>query len=1640
MEIRDDLAQEAIKFLDAAQKFEKQGQLDKAIENYQAAAEFLKNSGYLMQRVNDIYSRIDELKNFVKEQKKFQYLQTSAQLDKLQDQAFIILERANKSEKQGFLTDAIEQYQSAINLFIKAGWSETQLENIHMKIENLNQILKKQQITQKQEESLIEPQPQVLDTFGQKKDVLKAEKLKSYMESKIKEEKIQEDAFRFIDNAKLYEINNNFDEAIKSYEQAINLLDSIGWQEQTNNLRILVERLKREKIEIDKFKTQLELKKSRPVLELEKTPDKFEILVAEEQLDNEDQIQTEAFNLIDIAKELEREKKYNKAIDYYKKSIKLLKSINWDSYIQPILNFINDVEEKIKKEEELDKLARKRQEEAKIIQETIYLKEKEEAVQTVQDLQKKRTEYQQKRREELEKEEKFYAILDKADKVLNEERDFDKAILEYQKAIDYLINMSPSWQPYIETINSTISTINKLKETELEKELSERKKLEVIQLRDLEFQQKVSSQLQSELKNLRKKEIDYKIRKDELHYREQRKESAFKLLEKAQEYIIQGDLDNAIIAYQNVERIFAGIQWDDEIAIIDNAIFELEQRKKEIELKKQKDLQKSIEKFKSEKEFQEKIARQMQVERERLKSKEISLREREKEIEYREQRKQEAFQILEDAQHYINKGDYEKTIELYNTANNIFAEIHWYDEVEFIGKAIIEIENKKREEELKKQRNLYVQLEKDKQEKAFQQKIINDMKIQKEQLKQRQVELKEREKEIEYREKRKNDAFYLIDVAQNYLSLGKFDEAIETYRNVAEIFAQIQWVDEIPIIKQALREIEIKRKEKEIWKQRTMREATQKEAENRKFIEGIKKQRELEKLKDAEKYELMEKRRTFSEASLKKQEEAFNIIDEADNLLKQEKFDLAEEMYKKAISLLKEIGWTGSYMNLLDGTIQTIRIKKLEKERKDLEEKEIAKKILDEEKAFERKITEEILKEQERLKTKKIELKKKEQLLKHMELIKKDAFVIMDKAEIVLNQGLYEQSIDLYFQADLLLSEINFPTDAIKEMIQKVQEKQREEKLSKQYELEHLLRKQEEERKFQEKIAESVKAERERMKTKQIKLMQQHELKEYMEKRKQDAFELLDNADLLIKKSEYNRAIEYYRSAELILNEIQFPTTSLKELMLKVQEKKREQELEKQKALELKLQKEQEELNFQKNVAENLKRHKARLQEKQIEIAKLDEMKAKLEQKREAAFKILDEAEILLKETNYDESMALYRKAMILLNEIQFPTDSIEATIVKIMGLKRQRVLENETKLKRNLQQIEEQKNLETLFEERRKKEREAKIAKEEAIKQRERLVEEQMSYRDAAYSLLEGAGKHLKQKIPDYDSAISLYIQARDLLDEKIGWEPEINNINVLINDLQSEKSKLIERQNLEKQQYLKRQREYKMFQEEIQKRRDEFERKKRKQERKFRELQRIQQQIEKIKEEGLSFIDKGKQYAAFRNFEKAFKAFNEAIKKFSEIGWHEQAKFIEKEIENTKKLQEKFEKEKQTTRKIYEDLRKKKLSDEIKLKEEQKQMEKAIVEVGDLTSEISNLINIKKEELKLEERKAKELAKKEAQDFRSKMGDLIKLKQDLTNELKVSKKQKEIDIEKERLAKDKEKADEIKKMLKDIGKKNRK
>ncbi|MFX1239768.1 MAG: hypothetical protein ACFFA7_00810 [Promethearchaeota archaeon] len=2119
MQNPEKLAEEALKFLEIAQKFEEEKNVDDAISNYQRAADLLKQSGYLMHRIQEIYDRIGDLKDFAQKEILYQQTQTKVNIEQIQDQAFTILEAAKKLEFDGLLEDAIKQYLSAIHLLIEAGWTETQLENLKNKIFMLrNQSEKAKidqrhhteeiEITAKTSKSAPDVKPQVVGMFGQKSNIEKAEVIDKFRKKKQYEQNIQNEAFSYIDAAKIFEKDRKFDLAIKNYEKAVELLDSIGWDLQTQNIQSIIEKLKRDKIEFETplmektvpLSSDIEQQKIR--LEKEAELKKDRLVEYEDKKRREEEIQLKAFNLIDIGNRLEREKRYDDAIVKLTQAVQLLRSIEWDSYIEPISNLIENVKNKKKRDELSIQLKEKRQRDLKTLQDSINQKQKDQFIDSAKLLEKKRRDYEEEKKKQKEKEEDLFKILDRADDVLKE-KNFDEAIDIYYKALPILTDLGPGWKPYRTMVQNTISNVEKLKSSQLTKEYDEQKKLEERNREELEFQKQITYQINKERERLKKKEIVIKDHEEEIKLFEQKKNTAFEFLNSAIEFLNKSDYDNAILKYLRAGNIFAEIQWTDEIPIIEesirdveelkrkrfiskqqelkeeisrqkeeeefqkqiskylqmerkqiktkkielkereketkfreerrkagfklleeaqnnvkkgkfdeaieilqyainffaeaqwyneinliqNAIVEIENKKKDREIQNQIKFQAELEREKQEKVFQDSILKEMKVQRQNLLKREIFLREKEKELAYREQKKQEAFdllerardmlsqkkfdealqiyynvanffaqiqwteeipiikqaifsieekrrqdkinkqnllqnsikkeaddrafvelikyqterekkdflkekeriekqkqlstqnlakqqkafglienagrfledenfensltnyskaidilkeigweerylilltdtiqaikikqkekelekqkdfeislklqkeeelfqkkitdymfkeqeklkekkieirkredlekymekrkseafeimdnaqdlliqgeydksietyidaelilneinfptssvremiskiqekkrdkdlnqfkeielktkrekenelfqkqilkkiefeqtkmrekqevlkkqeelrliqeqekekafKILEEAQKQIDQENYDKTIELYNNAIDIFSTIQWEDEIELIQNSIIVVENKKKESEIRKQQELQYAIEKDQQEKIFQENLIKEMKIKSEELKRKQIKLREKEQEQDYRENKKGEAFNILEKAQNYIALRKFDEAIELYNNVANIFAQIQWVEEIPMIMNAIKEIEEEKRENDLIKQKSIREAIEAEKENFAFVEKIRVLRESARIKELEEREKFQKKELLATQDREKEKEAFDLIDNGFKLVQEENYDKALLNYQNALRLLTEIGWTSDYLRLLKDDIELITIRKREMEDRIKFDIELKKQRENEEEQFQKKIYGYMQREQERLKTKKIEVEKKEKLKQLMETRKSEAFKILDSAENLFNQKEYDKAIDNYRQAELILNEIGFPTNSIRETIHKVQERITEDSIEKQKKLELKLQNAQEQFKFQQQLAKNVRINDIKLRVKQEEIEKQKQMHAYMEKRKEEAFNLFEEAEIYMKQLQYDKALEYYRAAELILNEIAFPTDSIRELVLKVQEKKREQQFQKQKALQLSIQKEREELIYQQKISENFRLEQERLNQKEMKILEREQLKSRLEERKENAFKILDEGEKFLREQNYDNAIACYRKAGLILNELQFPTDSIDNMIFKINHLKNRKEEAENLEIQKELEKYEEERALTMLIEERRRQEREKKEAQQLAQLEREKLIQEQKSVRESAYSLLEEAGKYLKQHVPNYNEAISLYIQARHILAENIGWEPEIDNLNSLIKDLQQEQVNFMEKRRLEEQARLQRENEYTMFQEEVKRRRLEQERLKREQEKQYRDIVVKRQQVENIRDDGLKLIDEGKKSAAYHDFERAYENFNSAINKFKTIGWDKEIKYIETEIKNTKNLEERVIKEEARIQSIQKQLEEQRILEQEHKEKREKELKATVGEVSEIADDVISLIEERKQQQKLAERDQKRKVQIKAREFRKEMTNLIKVKQELIDEIAKKEGEKKQFQEKLEEAKEREKVDSLKKMIKEAAEKKKK
>ena len=392
------------------------------------------------------------------------------------------------------------------------------------------------------------------------------------------------------------------------------------------------------------------------------------------------------------------------------------------------------------------------------------------------------------------------------------------------------------------------------------------------------------------------------------------------------------------------------------------------------------------------------------------------------------------------------------------------------------------------------------------------------------------------------------------------------------------------------------------------------------------------------------------------------------------------------------------------------------------------------------------------------------------------------------KRDILSYQSPYEEVINMYVTARKLLQKIGWSEEAIKlsNTISFYESKKLKDDNLRAFELQ----------KIEESKTTPVLVPKDDHLIQEKRIDELKKLKEVKSKESEVIFNRLTHAEKMakdyeIKKKEgilkaespYKEIIQIYKTAKLDFEKIGWVeqadqlVNSINYYQKKLDEVKRLRASE----LERAAKQEEEIKHFEKEVQEA---QKVKEELSQLRIKELEEKRkraAKYESKKERAFNFMDLAKRELKQNNFDKAIKFYKESQQIFDEINWQEgskmtkESINAINLKKQRLEREEKLLAQKKLEkiRNEAQLEEQitkaKDLHDLQQEQRR--RELLAIQEE--KEREKEIS------DKAYLLLE-AGTKLKDD-KRFEEAYEKYIMGRDLF-KKIGWEHEVSRIN---NDL---------------------------------------------------------------------------------------------------------------------------------------------------------------------------------------------------------------------------------------------------------------
>jgi hypothetical protein len=508
-----------------------------------------------------------------------------------------------------------------------------------------------------------------------------------------------------------------YPEIIEIYNQLKNKLVAMGWLEQSqiysNQIKIYEEKLENHEklLEIEAKKAQREraFEEMHKVGKKETIPAKLEKLRDLETEEKEEDILLEkAMNLIDKAEKavksyelsirkdiLVYESPYDNAISNYENAREIFQKIGWSEEASRLINTIKFYKEKKQKDNKLREIEQKKLEKPKI--ELIAADFRPDK--NFLERQKELLEIEQKEKEGDEIAARIFDMIQNAEMMAQEyelkiksgvfdyEAPYKKIIEIYRKAREKFKEIN--WKEESEKLKSTINFYkeklakdNKIRALEAEKV---RKREEELLLR-----QKLLEEARIEQEKLiqkRKESVD--LKRERVAQFETQKDKAFRLMDQAKRELRQKNFDKAIEYYEESEEIFAHIQWQEGINMVQDSVAMISNKKKLFEQEQKAIEQRKIEALKIEEKIEEKLAEAEILKKQKQEEKRKEFLKIQRLKEYEKQLSEEAYKILEKGTDLMERGKFAEAYEKYVAARELFEKISWQREVSRINNELL---------------------------------------------------------------------------------------------------------------------------------------------------------------------------------------------------------------------------------------------------------------------------------------------------------------------------------------------------------------------------------------------------------------------------------------------------------------------------------------------------------------------------------------------------------------------------------------------------------------------------------------------------------------------------------------------------------------------------------------------------------------------------------------------------------------------------------------------------------------------------------------------------------------------------------------------------------------------------------------
>ncbi len=1246
--------------------------------------------------------------------------------DELASEAYELVEHALNLVASKYYDDGIETLRQAIGLYSQIN-REEEVKAINEKISEIY-ILKEREfrdIEAKPEEEIAELEiPKFTEEFAV-----------SDISQEIEKEQVEVDrsgeAESVISEAQELVKMEDFEGALDKYDEAINIFEEINIPDQVERVYKLIEdcynkkaeflrRIKKEEV-IEETKTEVE--ESPKMEEIQK---EAKITSYLESKKREEELSTQAYDLLGQGAELAKNRQYDKALELYEEGFNLFNELNWNYEVKKVRATIAQLEEeKDLYLKELDRIKLEREKEFKLKAKQDVLLEK-----YVKEIEKKKEIAKMEKVKELElqkMEDKYFQVqianmVNEADKMAREyELAMKKAIKEgsiietspyneviqlYEKVRNLLIEKGwkdqvPIYTNQINIYYEKLEKYNKLKQIEAQKLEKQKAIEEMHKIKEKDTQIASNIEKMKILEETKKKEMEVQnfIKQiDEMVNNAERTTREYEVALRKGQFERSCPYPEIINTYEKIRNMLLERGLKDDAAIYTTQIqaykekLVKDKRLREIEaqkIEKQKEIEEmhkvgkevkpiKIEKGKmvEEQKFEEFITEMVNKAEKLARDYEIALKKAKNKVEI------------------IENNPYLQVIEIYREIREKLYARGWKDQAEIYTNQI-KIYQEKLEKDKKLLEIEFQKLEKEKELEEFYkvQKIEKERPPTEKDLK--AIEKKKEEEEFEK---------YLADMVNKAERLARdFEIAMKKAMREGKIIETTPYPEVIDIYKQIRENVyargwreqaEIYANQIKIYQEKLNKVEKLREIEAKK----IEKQKEIEEMHKVE-----TKIKSIKPKKIKKEDrkedllldKAMKLIDKAEKMARNYEIKLKVDIlsydspyetvisyYDEARKIFHKIGWKDEARRLIN-TIKFYKEKKEKDEKLRIFEQRKLEEAELEVVAVKPESEEEILVRHKKI----IEYEKKKQEKTHnadeiFQMIN-DAERMAQEYEVNIKEGIlkhecpYSKIIEVYRDAKKGFENIGWTEEASK-LVSSINFYK--EKLEKDIKLRALetskVRRREEEILQQQKLIEKSRLEQLRLqKQKHESLLLQRTQESEFEKEKNKAFDLMDRAKAELKQNNFEKAIELYKESEKIFSNIKWKEgiTMVRGTITLIKSKKEKFEVKLKTIKEREVKQLELEEKLEEKLAEAQELRKFHQKQKKKEFLKIQMQKEWEKEISEEAYQILEQGTALLERKKFDDAYEKYIKARELFNKISWQREVSRINNELLFKLQRER-------------------------------------------------------------------------------------------------------------------------------------------------------------------------------------------------------------------------------------------------------------------------------------------------------------------------------------------------------------------------------